>query len=196
MKKHIKAILLSISWICYLDLIYSPNKGFHFFTFFSKFQLYIVIALLLSLLIQIINEFSKSMRINVLKKSAQLVFLFTSLLVFNEIFFNFQFNSLNIILELFIVMLFSIPIIFIMKDFLEIIKVRILYALIFGLSISVLTLLYFKYFYISYEDYFDGLPIVFVHHWIRNWIIFIGGILTLASLLNIYKTAVNREFAK
>jgi hypothetical protein len=191
MKKYIKPILLLVSWITYLDLVVHPNKGFHFFSIFPRFQFSIVIILLLSLTIQIVDAFSKATLPNSWKKKAQVIFIVASLLILNEVFFDFQFNSLNLILELSIAIILSIPIVFITMDFLEKNNSRNHYVLTLGLFISILTFIYFKYFYTPHEDYFNEIAILFIHHWIRNWIIFIGLILVLASTFNIYKTTVN-----
>lgn len=174
MKKYIKSLVFTFCGIAYSDLIFFPKKGFHFIPFFNKIQIPIVILLLISLLVIIATEIPEnkfSSKINKFKKPSLLFFLISSLLIFNEIFFSFNFNQG---FEFFIIAIFSIPIPFIVSDLIIPFEIKNIYILLIGLFLTISTIIYFQFIYTRYEDYWNGIAIVFIHHWIRNWLIFIG----------------------
>lgn len=152
--------------------------------FFSKIQIPLVILLLLSLFTIIANEIPENKfktKIYKLKIPSMITFSICSLLINNEIFFNFNFNQE---IEFLIVLMFSIPIPFIVSELITKYKINKSYILLFGLVLIITTAIYFKFVYVPYEDYWNETPIVFVHQWIRNWLIFIGlNLIIISGLL-------------
>jgi hypothetical protein len=195
LRKYIKTIVYTFCGIAYSDLIFNPKKGFHFIPFFNKIQIPIVILLILSLFTIIVSELPQnkfSSKIEKLIRPSFFIFLICSLLIFNEIFFVFNFNQG---IEFIVTVILSIPIPFIISDLIVSSKIKNIYVLFFGLLLTISTVIYFHFFYTTYEDYWNGIAIIFIHQWIRNWMIFIGLILiTTYYLLKIEKkkTIANR----
>lgn len=175
--------------ISYLDLILSPNKGFHFVKNFPKYQILIAAIAMISLVIMIVNYFSSNKSFIKFKSISKMTFLIAALLIMNEIFFAFHFNSMNLIFDLLVTVSLSAPIVFIAKDFLNDKVIKNKYILTAGFLVAVSTFIYFKYFFVEYENYYAGYPIIFIIYWIRNWLIFVGVVLMIASTLNIYRAA-------
>lgn len=190
MRKYIKIIAYILCGTTYSDLIINPVKRFHFIPFFNKIQIPIVIVLLLSLITIIVSELPQnrfSSKIEKLRKPSSLIFLICSLLLFNEIFFIFYYNQA---IEFIVTVVLSIPIPFIIGDFIVSSKIRSIYVLIFGAVLTIPTLLYFQFIYTTYEDYWNGFAILFIHQWIRNWLVFIGLIL-ITSYFYVLKAQKN-----
>ena len=60
-------------------------------------------------------------------------------------------------------------------------------SLIAGLTIIVMNFIYFEFIYKPFEgEYWDGNPIYFVYERIKKWSYYIGIILTVSSLLNLF----------
>jgi uncharacterized membrane protein len=188
LKKYIKIIIYILCGIAYSDLIFNPQKGFHFISFFDKIQIPIVILLLSSLITIIVNEIPENKfktKIEKFKIPSMITFLICSLLILNEVFFNFHFNQE---IEFLIALIFSIPIPFIVSELITTSKINKTYFLLFGLILTITTAIFFKFVYEPYEDYWNETPIIFVHQWIRNWLIFIG-----LNLIIIYSLLRNKE---
>lgn len=142
--------------------------------FFAKIQTPIVILLLLSLFTIIANEITENkstIKIKKFKIPALLVFLICSLLILNELFFSFNFNQR---IDFLVAILFSIPIPFIVNELITTSKINKTYILLLSLILTIPTVLYFEFIYKPYEGYWNETPILFIHHWIRNWLLFIG----------------------
>ncbi len=188
MKKYIKIIVYILCGIAYSDLIFNPQKGFHFIPFFAEIQVPIVILLLLSLFIITANKIPENKfktKIEKFKILSMITFLICSLLILNEIFFNFRFNQG---IDFLIVLTFSIPIPFIVSELIIRTKINKTFILLFGLILTITTSIYFKLIYVPYEDYWNETPIIFVHQWTRNWLIFIGlNLIIISRLLKNYR---------
>ena len=60
-------------------------------------------------------------------------------------------------------------------------------SLITGLIIIVMNFIYFEFIYKPFEgEYWDGNPIYFVYERIKKWSYYVGIILTVSSLLNLF----------
>jgi hypothetical protein len=112
----------------------------------------------------------------------RLIYLLLMVYVIHRFFHIFWFNQA---VDFIIFILYVLPVPFILNDLLKQKWVKIKVWLYIGLFLIITTLLYFKYFYISYEDYWNGTPIVVIHYLIRDWLCLTGTILILVSLLRI-----------
>lgn len=167
-------MIYSLCAIAYFDLIFNPKKGFHFIPFFNKFQIPIVVLMIISLLGVITLELPEnkfSPKIREFKKYYSPIFLICLFLIFNEVFFIFHYYQKA---EFHITAILAIPIPLIASDLFISSKIKCIYILFFGLLLTIPTFLYFHFIYTTYEDYWFGIPIVYMHFWIRNWLIFIG----------------------
>ena len=188
MKKRVKTIVYILCGIAYSDLIFNPQKAFHLIPFFAKIQIPIVILLLLALFTIIANEILEekfTVKIKKFKIPSLIICLICSLLVLNEIFFKFNYNQGTHFL---VTLMLSIPIPIIINELIITCKTNKIYILLLGLTLIISTVIYFKFIYEPYEDYWNETPIIFVHQWIKNWLIFIG-----LNLIIIYYLMKNKE---
>jgi hypothetical protein len=179
LKKYIKPVLFTIAALGYLDIVLNPNKGFHFLiSNKSVFQFIVASFASLSLIILIVGCFKNFVK-NV-KRYTQIVHLISSGIILNEIFFSFSFLQL---VDFLIVLLLALPIPIIINDLFATAKSDRFYFIPIGLFLASSTFLFFKFSYNPYEAYWEKIPIMFMHFWIRNWLIFIGINLILIGVL-------------
>ncbi|MFC3972606.1 hypothetical protein [Maribacter confluentis] len=190
-KKYIKILIFVISTLGFLDLIINP-KPFHFLGTKLNFatSLLTIIGLLILTLKEILND-----RFQISEKilSGIKIGILMLFLIYLNVFLKW-FTFVGYV-EYVVVTYLTLPIIFILKDIMpDTIKSK--YLILIGILILLPTLIYFGFFYESYEDYSsDGTPIMFVHQRIRNWICYIGITLILTSIIRektnhntVYKT--------
>jgi len=78
---------------------------------------------------------------------------------------------------------FTLPLPFMLNDLTGSNPVKPLWLIVPGLLLLLPTLLYFSFFYTPYEAYSNGMPIMFVHYHIRNYICFAGSVLLLMGCI-------------
>lgn len=179
MKNYTKPIIYGISVLFYLDIFFNPNKGFSFLKINQNTVSIIALAAVISLATLICTLIFKKSGNAV--KIASALFIIAALIIINEFLFS---NSFHQTLDFLIALLLAIPLPMIINDLLGFHKPRLSNLLILGsFLLLLLTLVFFTFFYVPYEDYLLGLPIVFVHYWIRNWLILISAILLTVGLL-------------
>ncbi|WBX77676.1 hypothetical protein PG911_05305 [Tenacibaculum ovolyticum] len=187
-KLHIRIIILGISAFGFLDLLinHTPNGLFN-----SDLNLLTSFLSFLGLIILILKHLFKK-KLKVSKKILNsiritLILLFLGYLKVLLMLFNFiQFT------EYIVVILLTLPIIFFIRDlFTE--KIKSKHFLILGFTLLFPTLIYFNFIYKPYEAYSDnGIPIIFIHQNIRNWICYIGIVFILTSLVKVNNPEVIR----
>lgn len=79
--------------------------------------------------------------------------------------------------------LLAMPTIFVIEEILKKKVFNNLYFLIIGFTIIFFDLFYFIEIYKPYEDYLFGLPIMFIHYLVRNWICLFGTSMILISII-------------
>ena len=178
-KKYIKILIFVISILGFLDLIINP-KPFHFLGTKLNFatSLLTIIGLLILTLKEILNNrFQISEKIlNGIKIGILILFL-----IYLNVFLKW-FTFVGYV-DYVVVTYLTLPIIFILREFIPD-KIKSRNLTLIGILLLLLTLIYFEFFYETYEDYSsDGMPIIFVHQRIRNWICYIGITLILTSII-------------
>jgi len=140
-------------------------------------------AAFVSLLILIALRFFK--KSTLLEKCAKAVFLIANITVLNEMFFSFSFNQ---VIEWVVIILLVFPLLAILDSF-RWSKRSIDLSMFIGSLTIIATVVFFKLIYEPYEAYWMNIPIIFIHYWLRNWLIFIG--LTMLGVGIIKKTTAN-----
>ena len=184
----IKYISFIISFLGFLSLLLNPRTQY----FNSNHEIirdygriFLLSGVLVSLFtIAVSSCFSK---INKYKSKNiltlfSLIYLLLMVYVIHRFFYMFWFNQT---VDFIIFALHVLPVPFILNDLLKQKWVKIKAWIYIGLFLIITTLLYFKYFYSSYEDYWNGTPIVVIHYLFRDWLCLTGTILILVSLLRI-----------
>ena len=179
MKKYTKSIIYGISALFYLDIFFNSNKVFSFLkinpNILSIIALIAVLSLTTLICTLLFRKFTNT------AKLAGMLFLVTALIIINEFLFS---NSFHQSLDFLVALLLIIPIPLVINDLLSFHKRKVSNSLIPGsLILLVSTLIFFTLVYVPYEDYLMGLPIIFAHHWIRNWLILISIILLTVGVL-------------
>jgi hypothetical protein len=178
-KIYIKILIYVLSILGFIDLIINP-KPFHFLGTKLNFatSLLTIIGLIILTLKEIFNDRFKISEklLNGIKIGILILFL-----IYLNVFLKW-FTFVGYV-DYIVVTYLTLPIIFILKDIIpDIIKSK--YVTIIGILLLLPTLIYFEFYYETYEDYAsDGTPIVFVHQRIRNWICYIGIVLILTSII-------------
>ncbi|WAC02160.1 hypothetical protein N7U66_20695 [Lacinutrix neustonica] len=178
-KKYIKILIFVISILGFLDLIINP-KPFHFLGTKLNFatSLLSIIGLLILTLKEILND-----RFQISEKilSGIKIGILILFLIYLNVFLKW-FTFVGYV-DYIVVTYLTLPIIFILRDIIpDTIKSKNLTLI--GFLLLLPTLIYFGLFYEAYEDYSsDGMPIMFVHQRIRNWICYIGIALILTSII-------------
>lgn len=171
--KLFKIVFFLIAIIGYVDKLINP----HFQYLGSDFQkvvnynIIIMFSILIGTLLLIIFSYFFEINKNVVN-IAKLIHILFSIYFINNLFYLFDFNEL---IDFFVVSSFLIPSMIIIKDTIKVSSFHISNNFIYiGFFLIVLDLIYFNYVYKPYEDYLFGLPILFVHYSIRNWIFILG----------------------
>ena len=163
--------------IQYLNSNHEIIKDYGRISFFS--------AILISLITITVSSFICDTNKYKLKKTfvlSSVIYLLLMIYIINRFFHVFWFNQ---VVDFIIFTLHILPVVFILNDLLKpkFVNPKILIPIGMFLIISVVS--YFKFFYTTYEDYWNGTPIVIIHYLIRDWLCLTGAILILVSLLKI-----------
>lgn len=187
---YIKYLSYIIAFLGFLSLMLNPktqylNANFEIIRDYGRISFFLVI--LISLMTITINSFLCDINKYKLKKTfaiSSIIYLLLMIYIINRFFHVFLFNE---IIDFIIFTLHILPVVFILNDILKpkLVNPKILIPIGLFLIISVVS--YFKFFYATYEDYWNGTPIVVIHYLIRDWLCLIGTILILVSLLKINK---------
>ena len=177
--KYIKILIYALSIIGFIGLIINP-KPFHFLGTKLNFatSLLAIIGLIILALKEVFNDKFKIPQ-KVLKgiKIGILILFLIYLNVFLKWFTFVKYVNYIVVTYL------TLPIIFILKDFIPN-TIKSKYLTLIGVLLLLPALIYFGFYYEAYESYSsDGTPIVFVHQRIRNWICYIGVTLILTSII-------------
>lgn len=178
-KKYLKLLIYALSIIGFLDLIVSP-KPFHYLS--TKLNLVTSILAVIGLSILMLKEvFNEKIKISEKIMSGIKIGVIILFLIYLNVFLKW-FTFVGYV-EYVVVTYLTFPIVLILKDIIPD-NIKSKYLALFGVLLLFPTLMYFGFFYETYEDYSsDGTPIVFVHQSIRNWICYIGIALILTSLI-------------
>ncbi|MDR6967692.1 hypothetical protein J2X31_001704 [Flavobacterium arsenatis] len=181
MIKYFKTILYVLTALVYLDIVMHPNKSFSFLKINQFMLSLIALVTLISLLSLIVASFTRKLY-NV-RKIASVLFLLSAAIICNELLFSYSFHQPLVFL---IGLTLLAPFPFVLDELIHIEKKKNIYfVVLFSLIVLISTLVFFIVFYVPYEDYLGGLPIMFVHHWIRNWIIAIAIVSIVFGILKI-----------
>ncbi|MFV8351906.1 hypothetical protein [Flavobacterium sp. XS2P14] len=110
------------------------------------------------------------------------IYLILMLYIINKFFYIFWFNQM---VDFVIFSLHILPVVFILNDLLKPKWSKMKFFPPIGILLIILTSFYFKNIYVSYEDYWNGTPIVVIHYLFRDWICLIGTVMILVPLLSI-----------
>ncbi len=185
---YIKYLSYFIALLGFIDLLINPkiqylNSNYEVIHNYGRIILMTVI--IISLFTVIIStyfcEVNKPKWKNIFVISSS-IYLILILFIINKFFHIFWFNQM---VHFIIFSLYILPIVFILNDLLKPKWGKIKIFLSIGLFFVISTLFYFKYIYVSYEDYWNGTPIVVIHYLFRDWICLIGTVMILVSLLSI-----------
>lgn len=149
----------------------------------NLFQTIVAGLALLSLMILLLSSLSN--QLESLLKPAEVIHLIASTLILNEILFAFSFLQ---VIHFVVAIILALPIPFILYN-LGLSKNILKYWTWIGGLILIFTILFFDLIYVPYEDYWNGIPIIFIHYWIRNWLVFIS--ITLIAIGLARKTSAN-----
>ncbi len=182
MLKLFKFIKISVFIIAIISfsgfLVYPKHIGY----LTARLNIINAILIMLCLAALVVNEvmdveFRKSIVLNI--KYILFIFLFSYLFIFLQ---KYIFTQKG---EYIILTAFTFPLFFIYND-LFFNKINPGKSIILGTLLLIPTLIYFNFIYVPYESYsYSGLPIIFVHFRIRNWICYIGIALIITSILKL-----------
>lgn len=189
MKKNIKIIVFIISIVGFSDFFINPRSIWNLNTKWN-FLLSLLIAVCLSILV--LREILKD-KIKISDKLLTVVKVMVLILLL--IYLNVLLKQFNFIqkTEYVIIAILTLPVPWILNELLvENINVR--YLAIGGVFFLATTLSYFEFVYEPYEAYSsNGMPIVFVHQRIRNWLCYIGVIMIVISILRIKINSIKKK---
>lgn len=185
---YIKYLSYVIAFWGFLSLLLNPriqylNSNHEVIRDYGRISFFL--GILISLITITVSSFIYDTNKYKFKKTfvvSSVIYLILMIYIINKFFHVFWFNQL---FDFIIFTLHILPIVFILNDLLKpkLVNPKILIPIGMFLIISVVS--YFKYFYTTYEDYWNGTPIVIIHYLIRDWICLTGIILILISLLKI-----------
>lgn len=159
------------------------NSNFEIIINYGRISLFL--GVLISLITITISSFLCDINKHKLKKPfaiSSLIYLLLMIYIINTFFHIFWFNET---IDFIIFTLHILPVVFILNDLLKPKWVNPKILIPIGLFLIIIVVSYFKYFYATYEDYWNGTPIVVIHYLIRDWLCLAGTILILISLLKI-----------
>lgn len=185
---YIKYLSYIIAFLGFLSLLLNPrtqylNSNHEVIRDYGR--IFLFTGVLISLFTITISSYFFEIKKYKLKSALNIsgvIYLLFMIYIINRFFYMFWFNQ---IVDFIIFTLHILPVIFILNDLLKPKSVRIKIFIPFGIFLIMGTILYFKYFYTSYEDYWNDTPIVVIHYLFRDWLCLIGTILILISLLRI-----------
>lgn len=179
-----------IAFLGFLSLMLNPrtvylNSNFEIIRDYGR--LFLFLGVLTSLFTIIVSSFFCDINRYKLKKAftiSSLIYLLLMIYIINKFFHIFWFNGTN---DFIIFSLYILPVVFILNDLLRPQWVSPSILIPIGLLLIITIVTYFKYFYTTYEDYWNGISVVIIHYIIRDWLCLTGAILILVSLLRIKK---------
>jgi hypothetical protein len=184
---YIKYLSYAIAFLGFLSLLLNPRTQYlnlNHEVIRDYGRIFLFTAILISLFAITISDYfieiKKYNLKNVLNISS-VIYLLLMIYIINRFFYMFLFNQ---IVDFIIFTLHILPVAFILNDLLKPKSVKIKIFIPIGMFLIMGTILYFKYFYTSYEDYWSNTPIV-IHYLFRDWLCLIGTILILISFLRI-----------
>lgn len=185
---YIKYLSYVIALLGFLSLLLNPrtqylNSNHEVIRDYGRISLFL--GVLISLITITISSFLCDINKYKLEKTftiSSIIYFLLMIYIINTFFHIFWFTET---IDFIIFTLHILPVVFILNDLLKpkLVNPKILISIGMFLIISVVS--YFKYFYTTYEDYWNGTPIVIIHYLVRDWICLIGAILILVSLLKI-----------
>lgn len=187
--KYLKIVVFLIAMWGFFDLLINP-KGIQYADsnlniIPNYFRIITASLILISLGLLILYDLLKN-RINNNHYPIVLAlrFLFLLLMYFDINYFLkiFSFHETT---EYIIIILYTLPVVFVVKDLIQSLNFKTKHLALLGFILTIPTLIYFQAIYEPYEDYWNGIPIMFVHFRIRNWVCFIGFTLILVSILRL-----------
>lgn len=185
---YIKYLSYIIAFLGFLSLLLNPRT--QYLTSNNEVirdygRIFLFTGILISLFTITISsyffEIKKYKLKNVLNISSVIYLLFM-IYIINRFFYMFWFNQ---IVDFIIFTLHILPVAFILNDLLKPKSVKVKIFIPIGMFLIMATVLYFKYFYTSYENYWNDTPLVVIHYLFRDWLCLIGAILIFISLLRI-----------
>lgn len=185
---YIKYLSYSIAFLGFLSLLLNPriqylNPNHEVISDYAR--IFLFTAILVNLLAITISSYFieiKKYKLKNILNISSVIYLLLMIYIINRFFYMFWFNQID---DFIIFTLHILPVAFILNDLLKPKSVKIKIFIPIGMFLIMGTVLYFKYFYTSYEDYWNDKPIVVIHYLFRDWLCLIGTILILISLLRI-----------
>ncbi len=190
--RYLKVAVYLLGGIVFYDLLINPqgmqyaDADFNIIPDYFRTATALTLIVLLALLAAF--EFLKPE----VQKRFQTVITIVRILFLPAVYFDldyclrvFNFHQVN---EYVITSLIALPLIPVLKDLLLSVKVKTKLILLTGLLLCVPAMVYFEIFYEPYEDYRNGIPIMFFHYQLRNWAYFSGTVLLSVTLLRWLET--------
>lgn len=185
---YIKYLSYIIAFLGFLSLLLNPrtqylNSNHEVIRDYGR--IFLFTGVLISLFTITISSYFFEIKKHKLKSIlniSSVIYLLLMIYIINRFFYMFWFNQ---IVDFIIFTLHILPVAFILNDLLKPKSVKIKIFIPIGIFLIMGTILYFKCFYTSYEDYWNDTPIVVIHYLFRDWLCLIGTILILISLLRI-----------
>jgi len=181
--KIIKLFFFISALLAFIDKLFNPriqylNGNYETVINYKYYLIYGVLAM--SLLLLILIELKKNNFSNLTKNILSFLYILFSLYFINSFFLQINFYHLT---DYILTLLLAMPTIFVIEELLKKKAFNNLYFLIIGFTIIFFDLFYFIEIYKPYEDYLFGLPIMFIHYSVRNWICLFGTSMILISII-------------
>lgn len=183
--KKFKTVIFIINLLSLLDLAVNPTKGFLLLLTTDFLVRAIAILLIANLILLSLSETKLSIR-GLSIKQLSLSYLSLSVILLNELLFKFNFYRM---IDFIILLCLTIAIPFVLSNIMK--RIRLVSLILVALT-TITTFSYYRFMYKPTDTYLLGYNSLFVHNWVRNWIVFSGIVISTAFLINLkFFTKVN-----
>ncbi|KUJ61098.1 hypothetical protein AR687_14270 [Flavobacteriaceae bacterium CRH] len=185
---YIKYLSFIIAFLGFLSLLLNPRTQYfnsnHEVIYDCGRILMLSGVLICLIIIAVSGYFTQTEKYNLknIFTLSCLIYLVIMIYVIHRFFHIFWFEHT---VDFIIFVLHVLPVPFIINDIVKPEYIKTKTFIFTGLFLVITTTLYFRYFYISYEDYWNGIAIIVIHYLIRDWLFLTGTLLILVSLLSI-----------